>query len=502
MQPPLADDDVVNGDGDRCTTASLIESAHRNYYEDLVESAPDGILVVDHHGIIMLVNRQAELLFGYPRAELMGQPVDLLVPDRARAVHPAHRAAYFSDARTRPMGAGLNLTARRKDGTEVPVDISLSPVQTEGGMVVSVAIRDITERKRAESALHDAYARLSTSVAELERHDHDMTLVNEMGDLLQSCLTSDEAHEVISQYGRRLFPRDSGAAFAGVGSKDVLGAVAAWGDLSTTGAVIDREDCWALRRARAYVVAGPSEGPVCRHVDAPPARGYVCVPMMAQGEALGLLHVRLGSDDDHAGPSVLESKRRLALTVSEQISLALANLSLRESLRHQSVSDPLTGLFNRRYMEERLDHEIARGGPAGRPIGIVAVDVDHFKEVNDKHGHTVGDEVLRAVGRSLDASVRGADVVCRYGGDEFIVVLPGSGLDVACQRAEQFRHAVQRRDHTLDELLPPTVTLSLGVAVFPDHGQTAEAVLRSADLALYQAKRNGRDQVAAAADQP
>ena len=132
--------------------------------------------------------------------------------------------------------------------------------------------------------------------------------------------------------------------------------------------MIEREECWALRRARAYGVEGPDEAPLCGHLEAAPAHGYICVPMMAQGEAFGLLHVLLGPDQDYAGPNVLDSKRRLALTVSEQLSLALANLSLRESLRHQSVSDPLTGLFNRRHMEDRLSREIARAG-AGRPAG-------------------------------------------------------------------------------------------------------------------------------------
>ena len=487
----------VTGIGEMSAKAAAGQPTPGSYYRDLVESAPDAILVVDRRGLIELVNRQAEVLFGYPRAELIGQSVDLLVPAHGRAVHPSHRSAYFSDPRTRPMGAGLDLTARRKDGNEVPVDISLSPLETERGTVVSVAIRDITERKRAEKALQDAYAKVSASVAELERHDHDMTLVNEMGDLLQSCLTTEEAHQVISQYGRRLFPADSGAVFTEASSRNVLEAEAVWGVAGRHFAVIEREQCWALRRARAYAVEGPDEAPLCGHLEAAPAHGYVCVPMMAQGEAFGLLHVLLGPDQDYAGPNVLDSKRRLALTVSEQLSLALANLTLRESLRHQSVSDPLTGLFNRRHMEDRLSREIARAARAGQPVGIVAVDVDHFKDVNDTLGHGAGDEVLRAVARTLEEGVRGEDVVCRLGGDEFIVVLPGSPLEVARQRAEALRTAVV--DRTTHEALPQ-VTLSLGVAVFPDHGRDAEAVLGAADRAMYEAKQAGRNQVVTAGE--
>ncbi len=487
----------MTGNGETTTAPAAVQPTPGSYYRDLVEAAPDAILVVDQRGLIELVNRQAEVLFGYSRAELIGQPVDLLVPVRAKAVHPSHRSAYFGDPRTRPMGAGLDLTARRKDGSEVPVDISLSPLETDRGTVVSVAIRDITERKRAEKALQDAYAKVSASVAELERHDRDMTLVNEMGDLLQSCLTTEEAHQVISQYGRRLFPADSGAVFTEASSRNVLEAEAVWGVAGRHFAVIEREQCWALRRARAYAVEGPDEAPLCGHLEAAPANGYICVPMMAQGEAFGLLHVLLGPDQGYAGPNILDSKRRLALTVSEQLSLALANLTLRESLRHQSVSDPLTGLFNRRHMEDRLSREIARAGRAGQPVGIVAVDVDRFKVVNDTLGHGAGDEVLRVVARTLEEGVRGADVVCRLGGDEFIVVLPGSPLEVARQRAEALRTAVSER--TTDGT-GPAVTLSLGVAVFPDHGGTAEAVLGAADAAMYEAKQAGRNRVVTAGE--
>lgn len=464
------------------------------YYEELVESAPDAILVVDRQGTIELVNGQAEVLFGYPRAELIGQPVEVLVPDRARDVHPSHRVGYFGDPRTRPMGAGLDLTARRKDGNEVPVDISLSPLRTDRGMVVAVAIRDVTERKRAEKALQEAYERLSASVAELERHDRDMTLVNEMGDLLQSCLTTHEAHQVISRFARRLFPGDSGAVFIAAGSSDVLEAAVTWGALVSRATVIEREQCWALRRGRAYIVDGRDDGPLCSHLDVVPAAGSICVPMLAQGEPFGVLSVVLADGEGDGGPALFDSKRRLALTVAEQLSLALANLGLRESLRHQSVSDSLTGLFNRRYMEKELSRQIARGRSAGKPVGVIIADVDRFKEVNDKLGHAMGDDVLRSVARVFEDAVRGADVVCRYGGDELVIVMPGSELDVVRQRAEQLRQAVSRL-HGGDDSRP-RVTISLGVAVFPDNGDNAQTLLHAADVALYRAKDAGRNTVA------
>lgn len=462
------------------------------YFEGLVESAPDAMVVVDSAGRIVLVNRQTEVLFGYDRAELLGQPVDTLVPQRVREVHPAHRKAYFDDPRTRPMGAHLNLTARRKDGTEFPVDISLSPLETEHGMVVSAAIRDVTDRKRAAEALQEAYEKLSASVEELERHDREVTIINEMGDMLQSCLTAGEAHEVIAKFAPRLFSGGSGALFTPGVSGNVLQAVAVWGPSPPQSLVLSSDQCWALRRGRVYVVDEPIGGPHCEHLHIRPSNGYVCVPMMAQGEALGLLSYLLGSG---AGPSVVESERKLALTVAEHLSLALANLSLRETLRNQSIRDPLTGLFNRRYMETTLERELLRAARSGRSIGMIAVDIDHFKDYNDEHGHSHGDDVLRALADMLQAHVRGEDIVCRTGGEEFMVVLPQASKEATVQRAETLWAAAA----TLGGGdLPRPVTLSLGAAVYPDDGPTGDSVLRAADEALYVAKRLGRNRVVAA----
>lgn len=468
-----------------------------DYHRKLVESAPDALLVVNGAGLIELANRQAEVLFGYTRAELVGRPVDLLVPERAKSIHPTHRARYFTDRRTRPMGVGLALTARRKDGSEVPVDISLSPLDTEAGTAVAVAIRDVTERERADSALQEAYRKLASSVRDLERHDREMTLVNEMGDLLQSCMTRAEANEVISRYGSQLFPSSSGTMFTSARLRTVFEAAAAWGPaLGQT--VLEREECWALRRGRLHAVESSDGGPVCHHVGpARPVR-YVCVPMMAQGEALGLFHVRLASPEGFEGLT-FESQRTLALTVAEHLALALANLSLRETLRHQSVSDPLTGVYNRRYMQDHLRRELDRAARGHRTLGIVLADVDHLKEVNDRLGHSAGDEALRAVARVLEESVREGDTVCRFGGDEFVLVLPDSTLGVTQQRAEQLREAVRRLGFGASDGTSP-ISLSIGVAVYPEHGTSVDAILAAADAAMYRAKDQGRNRVASAAE--
>jgi diguanylate cyclase (GGDEF)-like protein len=214
--------------------------------------------------------------------------------------------------------------------------------------------------------------------------------------------------------------------------------------------------------------------------------------LIGQGKALGLLVLQSGvkelSPDPDARRNLLLTKQHLGEAVANHIALALANLSLRETLREESVRDPLTDLFNRRYLDETLPRELRRAERDQQALSLIIIDVDHFKEFNDKFGHEAGDSMLRSLAAHLNSRTRGHDIACRYGGDEFLLVLPGASLEVATQRAERVREETKNLGNG-------TVCLSMGVSSFPDHGSTATALIRAADLALYQAKAQGRNQV-------
>ena len=276
-------------------------------------------------------------------------------------------------------------------------------------------------------------------------------------------------------------------------SQNLVEAVAVWGDSPACERVFTPEECWALRRGQLHAVDDPASGLICQHVGEPIPVGYLCVPMMGQGEALGVLHLQCGNASNDPVNRLSEAKRRLAVTAAGQ--LALANLRLRETLRMQSIRDPLTGLFNRRYMEESLARELRRAGRNQRRLGIMMLDLDHFKRFNDTHGHEAGDTLLRELGEFLRTRTRREDIACRYGGEEFVLVLPEATIEVTRQRGERLgdefkRLNVQHRGQSLG-----AVSLSIGVAVFPDHGLTVEDLLRASDQALYRAKAEGRNRV-------
>ncbi|HQO28926.1 MAG TPA: GGDEF domain-containing protein, partial [Accumulibacter sp.] len=198
--------------------------------------------------------------------------------------------------------------------------------------------------------------------------------------------------------------------------------------------------------------------------------------------------------DDHLG--LTDARRQLVQMTSENIGLAIVNLRLRESLRSQSLRDPLTGLYNRRHMEDFMARECRRAQRQRRPVSFMMADVDHFKRFNDKHGHQAGDALLAGLANTLQQRLRGDDIACRYGGEEFIVILPGASLENVVQRAEGLRRLVAddlRIIYDGDEL--PGVTLSIGVSSFPMHGLNGEQCIRAADDALYRAKLAGRDRV-------
>ena len=339
---------------------------------------------------------------------------------------------------------------------------------------------------------HRANEALAARVTELD-------LLNRLGDLLQVCLTLEEAHGVIGRLARQFFPSDSGVLYAYSASRNVIEAVVSWGPESgARDIVFAPERCWALRSGRTHVVPDTGAGLVCSHLPDPAPRSYLCTPLVAQGEALGVLYLSsraIAETDPVAGGP---AKQGLAEAVAAQLALGLANVNLREILRNQSIRDPLTGLFNRRYMEETLEREVRRARRGGRPMAVLMMDLDRFKQLNDTSGHEAGDMFLRELGDLLRRGLRREDIPCRQGGEEFVVVLPDASLEDARRRAEQLREAIKMMRVTFKGGVIGPLSASIGVAAYPEHGGGAEALLRASDAALYRAKREGRDRVAIA----
>ncbi|MDX2270668.1 MAG: diguanylate cyclase [Cyanobacteriota bacterium] len=470
---------------------SLVLSEER--YRRLIDTASEGICILDNEGKIRLVNQKMSDLLGYPADQMLDHHLLDFVAVEAQPLIKDYLQADSQD-----LTQHRDLQLHGQDQQERWVMLSMNsldtpdPTQT-GSTSKLVMLTDITERKLVESALQEVSTQLSDWVGDLEARNNALSRLREMSNLLQTCLHISDAYQVIAQTVPSLFPDIPGMLCKLNASKNLLESVATWGSPLSSQAVFAASDCWGLRRGEPHWVADPSTGLRCSHLEEPwPAHSF-CLPLLAQGETLGVLYFAPAQKGQFNQTSQL-----LAETLAEQIGLALGNLQLRETLRNQSIRDPLTGLFNRRYLEESLEREINRATRSQKPLALIMVDVDHFKHFNDTFGHDAGDLVLQALGRFLQESVRGGDIACRLGGEEMILMLPEADLPLAEQRAEQIRLGIQQISlHHQQQLLDP-ITASLGVAVFPQHGLTQTALLKSADTALYEAKAQGRNCVVVA----
>lgn len=354
--------------------------------------------------------------------------------------------------------------------------------------------RENDRTRQLEREAREAVVRLERAQALSERLSGQRHALSVYAGMLQSCQNLDEAMEATANVLQKLMPHVGGRCYVGRPSRDFFETAAHFGHEAVASSdLVAPAECWGLRRGQPHHLDGRGGGMRCAHLAADASLSGIstlCVPLVAQGDTLGLLHASAPSDggEDDNDAALIES-------VAEQLAMAMANLRLRETLRVQSLRDPLTGLFNRRYLEENLARELQRCERRGLPLSLLMIDVDHFKRFNDQHGHAAGDAVLAHVGRTLQSLVRGEDLACRYGGEEFTIVMPEADAEVALERAELIRRAVSSTTILhLHKTLGP-VTISAGIATFPADGATPEVLFEIADASLYRAKAEGRNRV-------
>ena len=456
----------------------------------VVESSAESIMLQGLDNTILSWNKAAERIYGYTAEEVIGRPVSLLVPPdcQEELQHQIERVHLGGSVQSHE-------TVRiRKDGTRIDIALTVSPVQDRKGRVIGVSsiAREITERKQAEEALRLSHAKL-------ERQTRQLRLLAEMSEMLQASSTPADAYAVTARFAQRLFPASSGSLFVHCPSRENLEVVLRWGEPdSNEQDSLAADECWGLRTGRIHLVEDSHAGLLCRHLPEPQPACYLCAPMIAHGETLGLLHLRVTRDTQASSQAAVAGALELAWpvgTMAERLALALADLKLREALRAQSICDPLTGWYNRRYMQETLERDLRRATRTKLPLSLLIFDIDNFKEFNDSLGHEAGDLALQNLCQIVKTLIRSEDVACRYGGDEFVLILPNSSADIAAQRAEDMRIAVGHAEIQYEGRLLKKMTLSFGIATFPADAKTSNELLRVADTALFCAKSEGRDRV-------
>jgi diguanylate cyclase (GGDEF)-like protein/PAS domain S-box-containing protein len=470
-----------------------------SFLKQLIQNSPFAMAVVGTTGRVELINETFTDIFKYKPADIVGKNLQAFI------LPEGHEADVekLRDRLTAGQTLQRNVRRMRKDGEMVNVSLHAIPWTKNGKLQGGYLIyKDISEQLKAAQAAEEHQEEMRRWVGELELRTVQITLLNEMAGLLQCAESRREAYAIAEQSLKKLFVgTHSGALFILNVQRNALETAVRWGETDHAQNDFAPTQCRGLQLGRPHWSECPGEL-VCEHVNRAIEASYLCVPLMAHEETLGILHIRCEANsrnsDIEAEQKALEGYKRLAVAAASQIALSLANLRLRETLREQSIRDPLTGLYNRRFLQEALEKELQRAVRKERPVSVIFLDIDHFKKFNDEFGHDAGDSVLTSMADILRLHFRAEDLVCRYGGEEFAVVLPEATLQDALARAEELRKNTREFKLVHRGVLLRHITISAGIAVFPEHGQSGSELLARADACLYQSKENGRDRVTAA----
>ncbi|HEX8057528.1 MAG TPA: GGDEF domain-containing protein [Novosphingobium sp.] len=371
---------------------------------------------------------------------------------------------------------GLGLAAYQSDGfVLLATAFALLLMLTTLALSTTLARKSLDELEQRTAMVTDAR----------EAHEQVEELFA-MTDMLQAAEDHVDAGAVLMATAMRLLPNYGGALYVFNNSRDRLDLAKSWNcpEGFNPGETLLPGNCWALKRGKPHI-NDPATGTLCcmHHIG---EAATIEVPMMARGQVHGLITLALQADD---AMEQLKTVRRLARAMADSMSLALSNIALREKLRTQSLRDPLTGLYNRRYMEDALERYVSLAERTGTSTSVIMIDLDNFKRLNDEHGHAKGDAVLRDVAAQLVGGLRPSDVISRYGGEELMVILPGCSLEGAEIKAEGLRARIEG----LSDAHGTPISASFGIASVPETSTSPADVVPMADAALYLAKQAGKN---------
>ncbi len=449
-------------------------------FDLFLELSPIYIFFKDNQARPLRLSKNYEKMLGRPIHEILGKTMDQLFPSEMA------KKMIQDDLHVLESGQNLEvieeLNGRTFLSTKFPIKKNGKPY------ILAGFTQDITEQRTAENSAKEANLRLKKTISDLERYNQEMAILKWLVEMMQLCQSIDETFGIITSALRGLFPGTSG--MLGTPSEEHGSFVVRdqWGKPANKQSFY-LDDCLALRRRRLFHIDHSMQVFQCKHQLTPGPASSICIPMIVHEEILGLINLSHSSNEDFFDIHTIQ----VIQAIADSAAVSMANLILRETLRQQAIRDPLTKLFNRRYMEETLEREIKHALRANYAVGLLFLDLDLFKSINDRYGHLLGDKVLRDIGEVLLLNTRGEDIACRYGGDEFVIILPDVNANDLENKANKLLNLVRCLEWNISESETFRIQLSCGSALFPRDSATGIGLIQAADLALYEAKHRGRN---------
>nr|WP_242054820.1 diguanylate cyclase [Nostoc flagelliforme] len=346
---------------------------------------------------------------------------------------------------------------------------------------------DITESIEAQRSLTDLNRQLAEKALELEEKKQELIYLSDMADMLYSCESEDEVYQVVALTCSKLFPNMSGCICIISNSKNYVQMNSSWGEERTTKEIFSQSECWALRRDKLNLFSPRNSGLVCNHLIHPVSGTHLCIPLFGEGEIVGILHI-------YALEEISPEEQQIAEIIARTLGFTLNNISIKQRLTYESLRDGMTQLFNQNYMETITEQRLAEADRSGQPVSIIFLDIDNFKSYNSRYGHVTANIVLKGLAKLLLTSIRSFDIACRWGGEEFVILMPNMTLENLRKRVEEIRLDVEKMQLKDGDQILEGITASFGIAV-SEPGITVKDLLNRANQAMLEAKQTGKNRV-------
>ena len=470
------------------------------------EQAAVGMSLLNADGTWNTVNQRLCTLTGYSRDELLSMDYRAITLPADREVD-LDRATALIEGRINDYEIEKRFVHKQGAVIWVKVTATRLCLAADQPPLYVAVVEDISKRKQAELTVRELAsdlerkvrertAQLQQSIGTLAQRNQEQRVLGDMMTRLPEAASIEECGRVIEQFLPTIFQHYGGVIWLQMTTGGALSRLAQWGGIQDAPHQIACTECEAIQLGDVLRIDDPGHPHLCTHLHGLHARNAVrphcCAPIIALGETVGLLHLEWS---EALQVKVMPPDPVTVANCVKKIGLAIGHVRLREELRRQAIRDPLTGLYNRRHFDDVLLRRIADHQRSGRTFALLMIDIDHFKRINDQFGHQAGDDVLRAVAERLQRSVRIDEGAFRLGGEEFVLMIDDTGVDVAAGCAERMRREIAAMPVRVGERELPPITISVGVASYPRDVTAHGSLLQRADSALYAAKCTGRNRV-------